>query len=65
MEPIKSNRFLNRYPPSDHVEMKSWPFKLPKITALMAVPGGYGRFFQLVVTSTFCCPLSLLHDSTA
>ncbi|MFS7939740.1 hypothetical protein Hanom_Chr05g00455481 [Helianthus anomalus] len=31
----------------------------------MAVPGGYGRFLQLVVTSTFCCPPSPLHHSTA
>ncbi|MFS7991200.1 hypothetical protein Hanom_Chr12g01068001 [Helianthus anomalus] len=65
MEPIKSNHFLNQYSPSDHAEMKSQPFKLQKITALMAVPGGYGRFLQLVVTSTFCCPLSPLHDLTA
>ncbi|MFS7928391.1 hypothetical protein Hanom_Chr04g00320221 [Helianthus anomalus] len=41
---INSNRFLNRYPPSDHVEIKSQPFKLPKITAMMAVWGGFLRF---------------------
>ncbi|MFS7938735.1 hypothetical protein Hanom_Chr05g00443281 [Helianthus anomalus] len=45
--------------------MKSQPFKLSKITTLMAVVGGYRRFLQLVVTSTFCCPLSPLYDSTA
>ncbi|MFS7973673.1 hypothetical protein Hanom_Chr09g00859411 [Helianthus anomalus] len=44
MEPIKSNYFLNQYQSSDYAEMKSQPFKLPKITALMAVPGGYLRF---------------------
>ncbi|MFS8019226.1 hypothetical protein Hanom_Chr15g01401331 [Helianthus anomalus] len=43
-EPIKCNRFLNRYPSLDHVEMKSQPFKLPKITAMMAVRGGFLRF---------------------
>ncbi|MFS7988471.1 hypothetical protein Hanom_Chr11g01035231 [Helianthus anomalus] len=42
--------------------MKSQPFKLQKVTILMAVPGGYCRFLQLVVTSTYCCPLS--HSST-
>ncbi|MFS7971914.1 hypothetical protein Hanom_Chr09g00838401 [Helianthus anomalus] len=62
IKPIKSNRFANQYSPSDHAEMKSQPFKLLKITALMAVPGGYGRFLQLMVTSTLCCPLSPLHD---
>ncbi|MFS7989736.1 hypothetical protein Hanom_Chr11g01050391 [Helianthus anomalus] len=65
MEPIKSNHHPSQYPPLDHAEMKSQPFKLPKITTLMAVVGGYRRFLQLVVTSTFCCPLSPLYDSTA
>ncbi|MFS7941773.1 hypothetical protein Hanom_Chr06g00480331 [Helianthus anomalus] len=46
MVPIKSNRFLNRYPPLDYAEMKSQPCKLQKITALMAIPGGYGRFLE-------------------
>ncbi|MFS8001861.1 hypothetical protein Hanom_Chr13g01195301 [Helianthus anomalus] len=44
MVPIKSNRFLNRYPPSDHAEMKSQPFKLQKITAVVAVQGGLVQF---------------------
>ncbi|MFS7998738.1 hypothetical protein Hanom_Chr12g01157461 [Helianthus anomalus] len=48
---IKSNRFLNRYPPSDHAEMKSQPFKLLKITAMMAVWGGSRRFFWLAFFS--------------
>ncbi|MFS7950254.1 hypothetical protein Hanom_Chr07g00581151 [Helianthus anomalus] len=41
MVPIKSKRFLNRYPPSDYAEMKSQPFKLPKITTVVAVHGGF------------------------
>ncbi|KAJ0865598.1 hypothetical protein HanRHA438_Chr12g0542211 [Helianthus annuus] len=38
--------------------MKSEPFKLTKITALVAVPRSYGWFLYVVVTSTFYCPLS-------
>ncbi|MFS8032369.1 hypothetical protein Hanom_Chr17g01556781 [Helianthus anomalus] len=41
MDPIKSNHHQNRYPSSDHAEMKSQPFKLTKIIALMVVQGGY------------------------
>ncbi|MFS8010511.1 hypothetical protein Hanom_Chr14g01297971 [Helianthus anomalus] len=37
MEPIKSNHFPSQYPLLDHAEMKSQPFKLAKITALMEV----------------------------
>ncbi|MFS7902282.1 hypothetical protein Hanom_Chr01g00009441 [Helianthus anomalus] len=37
MEPIKSNHHPSQYPPLDHAEMKSQPFKLAKITALMEV----------------------------
>ncbi|KAF5802385.1 hypothetical protein HanRHA438_Chr06g0268051 [Helianthus annuus] len=58
MEPIKSNHLPNQYPPLDLAEMKSGPFKLTKITTLVAVPRGYGWFLYQVVTSTFCCPLS-------
>ncbi|MFS7915252.1 hypothetical protein Hanom_Chr06g00508251 [Helianthus anomalus] len=41
MVSIKSNHFLNQSRPSDHAEIKSQPFKLQKITALMAVPCGF------------------------
>ncbi|MFS8003164.1 hypothetical protein Hanom_Chr13g01210681 [Helianthus anomalus] len=37
MEPIKSNHHPSQYPPLDHAEIKSQPFKLAKITALMEV----------------------------
>ncbi|MFS8016007.1 hypothetical protein Hanom_Chr15g01363341 [Helianthus anomalus] len=44
MEPIKSNHHPSQYPPSDHAEMKSQPFKLQKITAMIAVQDGYWQF---------------------
>ncbi|MFS7941335.1 hypothetical protein Hanom_Chr09g00864421 [Helianthus anomalus] len=58
IKPIKCNHLPNRYPPLDLAEMKSEPFKLTKITALVAVPRSYGWFLYVVVTSTFYCPLS-------
>ncbi|KAF5814620.1 hypothetical protein HanXRQr2_Chr03g0113101 [Helianthus annuus] len=57
MVPIKSNHHPNQYPPSDHAEIKSQPFKLPKITALMAVQGGYLRFLSWWFYSTFFLPM--------
>ncbi|MFS7902082.1 hypothetical protein Hanom_Chr01g00007091 [Helianthus anomalus] len=56
IKPIKSNHHPNRYPPSDHAEMKSQPFKLQKITTLMVVQGGYWRFLSWWFYSTFFCP---------
>ncbi|MFS7901654.1 hypothetical protein Hanom_Chr01g00002201 [Helianthus anomalus] len=44
MVPIKFNHHPNRYPPSDHAEMKSQPFKLQKITTLAAVRSSSVRF---------------------
>ncbi|KAJ0626723.1 hypothetical protein HanHA89_Chr01g0017271 [Helianthus annuus] len=37
--------------------MKSQPFKLQKITTLMAVQGGYWRFSQLVVLLHIFLPM--------
>ncbi|MFS7933646.1 hypothetical protein Hanom_Chr04g00382321 [Helianthus anomalus] len=37
MEPIKCNHHSSQYPPLDHAEIKSQPFKLLKLTAMMAV----------------------------
>ncbi|KAJ0511418.1 hypothetical protein HanIR_Chr11g0551951 [Helianthus annuus] len=48
MEPIKSNHHPSQYSPLDHAEMKSQPFKLTKITAVVAVHGGLEQL--LVVT---------------
>ncbi|MFS7972635.1 putative peptidase S26A, signal peptidase I, lysine active, lexA/Signal peptidase-like superfamily [Helianthus anomalus] len=37
MEPIKCNHHPSQYPPLDHAEIKSQPFKLNFLTAIMAV----------------------------
>ncbi|MFS7938215.1 hypothetical protein Hanom_Chr05g00436751 [Helianthus anomalus] len=49
MVPIKSNHHQNHYPPLDHAEMKSQPFKLHFLTAIVAV---HSSFFYLQPTST-------------
>ncbi|MFS7903037.1 putative RNA recognition motif domain, nucleotide-binding alpha-beta plait domain superfamily [Helianthus anomalus] len=54
MEPIKSNYLSNESQPSDLAEIKSWPFKLTKITVKAAVSGGFGvslLFWQLQLQS--------------
>ncbi|MFS7904995.1 hypothetical protein Hanom_Chr01g00042581 [Helianthus anomalus] len=56
IKPTKSNYHPNRYPPLDHTEMKSQPFKLQKITTLMAVRGGYWQFLSWWFYSTFFYP---------
>ncbi|MFS7919832.1 hypothetical protein Hanom_Chr03g00217261 [Helianthus anomalus] len=55
MEPIKCNHYSNQYSPLDHAEMKSQPFKLHFLTAVMAVLSG---FFFLAVIPIFFCPSS-------
>ncbi|MFS7907386.1 hypothetical protein Hanom_Chr01g00070761 [Helianthus anomalus] len=57
MELIKSNHYPSQYLPLDHAEMKSQPFKLAKITTLVAVPGGYGRFFAVGSYLHFLLPM--------
>ncbi|MFS7973823.1 hypothetical protein Hanom_Chr09g00861181 [Helianthus anomalus] len=47
MEPIKSNHHPSQYPPLDHAEMKSQPFKLLKLTAMMVVFYSYLQFSQV------------------
>ncbi|XP_035835994.1 uncharacterized protein LOC110891105 [Helianthus annuus] len=51
---VKCNYLRNQAPPSDSAEIYSQPFKLPKITAEVAVQGGYLQFSDLVVCSIFC-----------
>ncbi|MFS7993155.1 hypothetical protein Hanom_Chr12g01090741 [Helianthus anomalus] len=46
--PLSGSYLSNPSSPSDHAEMKSQPFKLTKITAVVAVHGGLGQL--LVVT---------------
>ncbi|MFS7943086.1 hypothetical protein Hanom_Chr06g00496191 [Helianthus anomalus] len=58
MEPIKSNHHISQYPPLDHAEMKSQPFKLPKLTAMMAVFYSYLQFSQFHTLSPMNLQLS-------
>ncbi|MFS8023986.1 hypothetical protein Hanom_Chr16g01457971 [Helianthus anomalus] len=54
MEPIKSNHHSNQYPPLDHPEMKSEPFKLHFLIAVVQ----FSAVFFLAVISIFFCPSS-------